>query len=411
MSDMSDGLDAPFDIRRTQSDLEPNILRVDPPSGPNTGSSTTSRRMSVAQRERELEEEENRLPFFVRDRQLSDPSVNSSLKPESLATLQAFLQFMNSTDDVPDTGNNGPRRKPSYPSAPAQSAPAMSIKRRMSNVFRPNLPTLEEFRDKEHAGAADAANRAEAEGGATLRLKSEVVARRKLSRPQDALLVKALPNALPVNPPDNSSALSANNLNDTSSSMSAALHTTNVVNNTNGPSSPSKESSSVSGREGEGTTPPLGNGNGTGTKPNGRRMSMVDVVREGRLKKELEFRKVVDSSFTAYKRQGMFSLYELRSHPVAGAPPEPQHQTRAEIARRAQNERLFGPEHDPDLVPIESAPKAYNREFPSNRDVYHRERLLRRERSRGLELIVNSSEFFRGERAAEPQGAKGGTFQ
>ena len=120
---------------------------------------------------------------------------------------------------------------------------------------------------------------------------------------------------------------------------------------------------------------------------------MVAAVRESRIRKEQEFRKVVDSPFTAYKRQGTFSLYEIRTHHTPGAPPD--HLSRAEESLRAQKERLLGSEHDPDLVPIESAPKTYGREYPTKKDAYHRERLLRRERSRCLELVVNSSDFLR----------------
>ena len=188
MLDMGE-FDIPLDMRRTQSDIVPNVLQVDFPSTATTGA-TVGRKISVAQRDCD---EEDRPPFFVRDRQLSDPAVGSTLKPEGLATLQAFLQFMNSTDDVPDAVQ---------PETPT-SAPAMSMKRRMSTLFHPNLPPLREFREKEQPAAdAPSWNRKVSDDASTgLQLKSEVISRRKLTRPQqEGSLVKEFSNAVPANP-------------------------------------------------------------------------------------------------------------------------------------------------------------------------------------------------------------------
>ena len=382
--------DIPLDMRRTQSDLVPNVLQVDFPSSATTGA-TVGRKISAAQRERD---EEDHPPFFVRDRQLSDPAVGSTMKPEGLATLQAFLQFMNSTDDVPDAV------QPALPT----SAPAMSMKRRMSTVFRPNLPPLREFREKEQPTADAPSWNRKVSNGAGLQLKSEVVSRRKVSRPQqEASLVKTFSNEVPANPTtENTSALPERNPTDNLSTTSTTQLLT--VGNAARSSSPTKESISVCGKEKENERVSISPSAEPAKELRNRRMSMVAAMNESRLRKEQEFRQVVDSPFTAYKRKGKFSLYELRTHHTPGAPPD--HLTRAEESLRAQKERLLGPEHDPDLVPIESAPKAYDREYPTNRDAYHRERLLRRERSRCLELVVNSSDFLRrSERPSDSQGA------
>ena len=85
-------------------------------------------------------------------------------------------------------------------------------------------------------------------------------------------------------------------------------------------------------------------------------LSMVELMKLYRQRKEREFRKVVNSPFTAYKLQHKLKCYELK--------------------KRKENP------DNVELVPIEGQPKPFDRVYPSNKDIYRRVKRMKSEKDK-----------------------------
>ena len=87
---------------------------------------------------------------------------------------------------------------------------------------------------------------------------------------------------------------------------------------------------------------------------------MVELMKLYKERKEREFKKVVNSPFTAYRMKHKFRIYQLKQI----------------------NENPGKVE----FIPIEGGPKPFDREFPSNKEIYRIHKRVKSEKAKLLDI-------------------------